>query len=219
MTTTPRPILKTRPILSAGQCFPSPATALPSFKYPISPHVHFPPTPTLTDTQVTHSPFVYDRAPIVVSPNACRLPERGGRNYSSFTPPSEGGYFDFRSPSSRWDHPLHAPEHEQPPPLVHDSHSSSESEESDTCTASPVHTCPDEDVHHRHDRDTICILTPSRALSFLPHPHDSEARPPQRPKPKRKQTGPQTRPPVLNVKDDTFSTNIELSLDGCLGGF
>ncbi|KAF6761372.1 hypothetical protein DFP72DRAFT_38976 [Ephemerocybe angulata] len=46
-------------------------------------HVHFPPTPILTSTALTHSPNVYDRAPISVSPNNCALPERGCRVYGS----------------------------------------------------------------------------------------------------------------------------------------
>jgi len=48
----------------------------------ISTHVHFPPTPALTSTHLTHSSNIYDRAPINVSPNACALPERNGRTYT-----------------------------------------------------------------------------------------------------------------------------------------
>ena len=56
---------------------------LPFSEYPIhSPHVHFPPTPTLTSTIFTHSAVQYDRAPIVVAENVCALPERGGRCYN-----------------------------------------------------------------------------------------------------------------------------------------
>ncbi|TFK69886.1 hypothetical protein BDN72DRAFT_839791 [Pluteus cervinus] len=79
---TLRPILKT----STDSSDASIANALPfasCSKYQVlySPHVHFPPTPTLTSIEITHSPSVYDRAPIVVAPNACALPERGGRFY------------------------------------------------------------------------------------------------------------------------------------------
>lgn len=57
---------------------------LPFSEYPIhSPHVHFPPTPTLTSTIFTHSAVQYDRAPIVVAENVCALPERGGRCYNT----------------------------------------------------------------------------------------------------------------------------------------
>jgi len=71
----PRPILKT----PWHDPFPSPLAALPFLH---SPHVHFPPTPTLTDTRPTHSSSAYDRAPIVVSPNTCELPRRGERVYA-----------------------------------------------------------------------------------------------------------------------------------------
>ncbi|KDQ31553.1 hypothetical protein PLEOSDRAFT_156213 [Pleurotus ostreatus PC15] len=65
-----------------------------------SPHVHFPPTPRLiSSTHLAHSPTTYDRAPIVVQPNSCSLPERGGR--MCYTPHStrrrssapKGSYF------------------------------------------------------------------------------------------------------------------------------
>jgi len=74
----PRPILKALSFFSTEAAsnplpFSSCSTILDS------PHVHFPPTPTLTSTEITHSPFTYDRAPIVVAPNLCALPERGGR--------------------------------------------------------------------------------------------------------------------------------------------
>lgn len=40
--------------------------------------VHF---ATLTSTFLVHSSAAYDRSPIVVAPNLCALPERGGRTY------------------------------------------------------------------------------------------------------------------------------------------
>lgn len=49
-----------------------------------SPHVHFPPTPTLTRTEMTHSRLSYDRKPISVSPNLCALPGRGERTLDYF---------------------------------------------------------------------------------------------------------------------------------------
>ncbi|KAL9710753.1 hypothetical protein Ac2012v2_006289 [Leucoagaricus gongylophorus] len=40
--------------------------------------VHF---AALTSTFLVHSSAAYDRSPIVVAPNLCALPERGGRTY------------------------------------------------------------------------------------------------------------------------------------------
>ena len=48
-----------------------------------SPCVHFPPTPTLAQIEITHSSFIYDRKPILVLPNACALPGRGERALDS----------------------------------------------------------------------------------------------------------------------------------------
>jgi hypothetical protein len=52
--------------------------------------VHFQPAPGLCQTHLTHSSAIYDRAPIVVLPNVCALPERNERTYppSSECPPS-----------------------------------------------------------------------------------------------------------------------------------
>lgn len=221
----PRPILKA----SSSDCFPPSSSALP-FKSPHSPHVHFPPTPTLTSTQMTHSPFAYDRAPIVVSPNKCALPKRGGRMYMppqasplgvSPTEPM-GSYFHPRAfeacepealdPSVPTKPPLRIPE------LTFSS--SSESDDSDSC-ASPLNTSPIHYISLNHPPDTPCILlhTPSQeeidiALSFLPHPPSPVK---DRRKPKRKGTG---RPRMnLQTRDESFQTSNELSLDGCLGGF
>ncbi|KZT27618.1 hypothetical protein NEOLEDRAFT_1130643 [Neolentinus lepideus HHB14362 ss-1] len=76
---SPRPILKRDPP-STIPSNPLPFATCPTL---FSPKVHFPPTPTMTSTHPTHSPFTYDRAPIIVSPNACALPERGGREVYS----------------------------------------------------------------------------------------------------------------------------------------
>jgi len=47
-----------------------------------SPHVHFPSSPSLVATFVTHSAGTYDRGPITVSPNPLTLPTWGERVYS-----------------------------------------------------------------------------------------------------------------------------------------
>ncbi|KZT24235.1 hypothetical protein NEOLEDRAFT_1023988, partial [Neolentinus lepideus HHB14362 ss-1] len=76
---SPRPILKRDPPSTIASN-PLPFATCPTL---FSPKVHFPPTPTMTSTHPTHSPFTYDRAPIIVSPNVCTLPERGGREVYS----------------------------------------------------------------------------------------------------------------------------------------
>jgi len=57
------------------------ANILSSAAPALDPHVHFPPSPTIACTYITHSPATYDRAPIAVSQNTCELPERGRRVY------------------------------------------------------------------------------------------------------------------------------------------
>ncbi|KAF8993091.1 hypothetical protein BDQ17DRAFT_161918 [Cyathus striatus] len=59
-----------------------------------SPHVHFPPSPTLFAMFTAHSPGTYDRAPIIVSPNPLALPDWGDRIYS----PTLNGFKAFASP-------------------------------------------------------------------------------------------------------------------------
>ena len=84
-TTTLRPCLKhhTDPDPPAPPNTPLPFALSSSV---LGPRVHFPPAPGLCQTHLTHSPSIYDRAPIVVAPNDCALPARNERTY---TPPSE----------------------------------------------------------------------------------------------------------------------------------
>lgn len=77
----PRSILKRSSDCDAAPSY-SPEYAL--FPYqPPAPTVHFPPSPSLSKTYPTYGVNAYDRAPIVVAPNVCALPERGcpGRTY------------------------------------------------------------------------------------------------------------------------------------------
>ncbi|KAI6102614.1 hypothetical protein EV401DRAFT_2023210 [Pisolithus croceorrhizus] len=76
---SPRPILKPRLELPTQEppVEPFPFAACPSLLR--TPHVHFPPTPTLTSTFTTHSSSAYDRTPVVVAPNTCALPGRHER--------------------------------------------------------------------------------------------------------------------------------------------
>ena len=104
-----QPCLKAQPPYPADSPLnPFPFATCRDFQ--VSLHVHFPPSPSLTSIHTTHSPTVYDRAPIAVSPNLCAMPERGRRVYTegptvadyfhphAFTPPES--LTASRSPSS-----------------------------------------------------------------------------------------------------------------------
>ena len=56
---------------------------------PLSPHVHFPPTPGMSSTFPAYSPTTYDRKPIVISPNVVQLPRRGERRLFISSPDLE----------------------------------------------------------------------------------------------------------------------------------
>lgn len=148
---SPRSILKRS---SQDGTHPSFNCALPY--PPEQPQVHFPPTPSLTQTYPTHSGAQYDRAPIVVLPNDCALPERGcpGRTYDGYearckTSKSKSG----ASSSGKSIHPRAVQDSHAawgmaagpsssampaygPPPLIPDV-SSSESDESDGIVSPP----------------------------------------------------------------------------------
>jgi hypothetical protein len=88
-----RPILKSEPHSYNDNPLPfASSSRIPPLD---SPHVHFPPTPVMTEISITHSPFSYDRAPIQVAPNVCALPERGDRKVGGVTSMKGGeeGYF------------------------------------------------------------------------------------------------------------------------------
>ena len=173
----PRPILKKQ---CSPPSSPTPATTLPRDESAqllnIDPSVlqslvRFPPTNTLCRTFVADSPSIYDRSPIVVTPNKCKLPERGcpGRTYlpgdSATRSPSKaaGSKVHERSDASgRHLHPravrVHIPResgddeddeltprvtYSHPlPPLVPDFSSSSESDESDGFSSPPLECAP-----------------------------------------------------------------------------
>jgi hypothetical protein len=139
--TSPRPILKRSPSsVPSLSSAPQNDSELPFYGIQT---VHFPPSPSLSRF---YSAPVYDRSPVVVSPNACALPERGcpGRTYTlddrnssacsqapiNFAPPPRGGHFHPRVFSQR---PAQIPQH--CPPLIPDL--SSESEESDGLSSPP----------------------------------------------------------------------------------
>ncbi|KAL1741796.1 hypothetical protein HDZ31DRAFT_44652 [Schizophyllum fasciatum] len=190
-TPTPRPILK-----SSHSCGPPSAssrlTPLPDRRVasasgsptPAPRGVHFPPAPRLARTFSAHPPSDYDRTPIVVSRNACALPERGGRVYTGEADMATarsartgregageagyGGGYAYGFPC---------------PPLTPDA--SSESDDSDACAGSPpdpvagAHSLPllsgphsGAGAHSPHGAYALPSLPGAHslpALSFLPH--------------------------------------------------
>ncbi|KAL1749307.1 hypothetical protein HDZ31DRAFT_27924 [Schizophyllum fasciatum] len=214
---TPRPILKafaSEEIPAAMQHQPPLSGALPFATYPHgmqTPHVHFPPTPNLSSHHTTHSPAQYDRAPIVVGPNACELPERGGRLCSPpskkrRTAPAKGSYFHPRAYEA-----IEPESPSSPPPLIMDTSSSSSSsestDESDVCMSPPMASPREE-----------------RRLSFLPHAPGADKEQDVRPGPgkrkhTRRPTGPIRRPSSTRVSFTSFAESSEDEDAACLGGF
>jgi len=137
---SPRPILK-RSEAAYQQSTPTPP------RYPVlhsnspSHGVHFPPSPILTRTFSAYSPSAYDRSPIVVSPNACALPERGcpGRTYTLDDPASQTSQTAWRSKvnNGRHLHPRAVAAYRDPSP-----HFDDEAEEEDEGQRTPTHTFP-----------------------------------------------------------------------------
>ncbi|KAF8481701.1 hypothetical protein DFH94DRAFT_793031 [Russula ochroleuca] len=194
----------------------------------LGPRVHFPPAPGLCQTHFTHSASIYDRAPIVVPPNACALPARNERTY---TPSGESlcAAKKRRSASARATahgatlHPhafaesaqAHAQAQAQAaasdpagrmPALVPD-FSSSESDESDVSSTPPI---PNHYVSMGHPPISIVDGASDAALSFLPHANEREM--------PRKERGYRSRPlgSPRSVRTSEFAVP---ELDGCLGGF
>jgi len=141
MNPSPRPILKR----SSSPCREN-DSELPFYGIQA---VHFPPSPSISRFYNAYSSTIYDRSPIVVSPNSCALPERGcpGRTYtlderSLSAPPAplnlraahRGGHLHPNALSQR--HPQ-IPHSNLPhcPPLIPDL--SSESDESDGFNSPP----------------------------------------------------------------------------------
>ncbi|KAJ6541662.1 hypothetical protein B0H19DRAFT_1174097 [Mycena capillaripes] len=198
----PKPDLAKPPLPESPFSNPLPFAACSSRVLLFSPHVHFPSTPRLTLTAVTHSPGTYDRAPIAVSPNSCAMPERGGRVYSpSEAPLPKGSYFHPRA--------FEACEPE-PPPLMPDL--SSETDESTEECVSPKSASPEPRVAVRMQGTPYPTPIPcthsqeefDHALSFLPHP----------PVPIAKRVLERRRSPrrPRSAFEDT-------DCEGCLGGF
>ncbi|KAF9025413.1 hypothetical protein BDZ89DRAFT_1161736 [Hymenopellis radicata] len=203
---SPRPILKS--------LLPLPEISSHVFSiYPrmLSPHVHFPPTPSLQSITFTHSPNTYDRAPIVVSPNSCALPDRDERVYNIPSPPypastsgTKGSYFHPRA--------FEACQPEQASDGVPELTFSSSSESSDDSDGygSPVAPSPVSlssgfaPIPRTQSQEKL-----QHALSFLPYGN-----------PRGKSAGDSPKKSCLKrASRNAFCSFNEPGLDGCLGGF
>ncbi|KAI0066543.1 hypothetical protein BV25DRAFT_1820532 [Artomyces pyxidatus] len=172
--------------------------------------VHFPPSPALTSTHLTHSAHMYDRAPIVVAPNVCALPQRNERTYM---PASE-------KPRKRKPQPAQAPgaffspyEGRCPdaplPPLIPDL--SSESDESDSHSPATQHLLPPLSLHIASNAHVPIPygMDDKSTLAFLPHPPSPEQERGRKRSPSRARG-------QRALRRSEFAAP---ELDGCLGGF
>ncbi|KAH7926854.1 hypothetical protein BV22DRAFT_1032472 [Leucogyrophana mollusca] len=246
---SPRPILKRHPepILYHQRPFPQPepfpfaacSTVL------LSPHVHFPPTPTLTSTFTTHSPTSYDRTPAIVPPNQCALPKRNERVLTGTSSPNtdrtgtpkarvhgeaKGSYFHPRAFEACAPEPSDNPSAQfHPPPLIPDV--SSESDDSDGAAITPPdplasppisvhfaarhHDTPNPSIPRSHSQEEV-----DTALSFLPHPPSlvKEKERSIRRASSRARIAKGNRKEVRNTS--AFAVpSLDFESEGCLGGF
>lgn len=153
--------------------------------------VHFPPSPA-TRTFSVYSAAAYDRSPIIVAPNSCALPERGGRTYNleESQQPRRGISYarDFHpralafassrssSPHSSIDATINGV-YPPLPSLIPDL--SSESDESDGFSGPPTLSptspatfgiCGLAGPPLKYDSDYLNYADGPNALAFLPHP-------------------------------------------------
>ncbi|KAI0082333.1 hypothetical protein K474DRAFT_1655720 [Panus rudis PR-1116 ss-1] len=217
MSPQPRPILK-RETSFSKQMVNLPFAVCGTL---MSPHVHFPPTPVLTETHPTHSPQTYDRAPILVSPNACLLPRRNDRRASSPRPSTNGGsthrgrsphrrdhvkgsYFHPRAYEACEPEPLSPPTSPQIPPLlVHDVPSPSDEE---------VITPPDSAFDSRTAHEGSPLLTDVYVSSSTPTPRSSAQHGVEKRRPHLRRTGNER----YIKRTGVFCPQLD---EGCLGGF
>lgn len=204
---SPRPILKQFSDSPDYPIFPFSKTSIPtsaSSSNSSIPRVHFPPTPKLCQTYLTYSVKAYDRAPIVVAPNDCELPERGcpGRTYGASDDGVDRAYDYFQTkgcegPATIGDG---RPSMQRMPPLVADM-SSSDSEDSDDLLSPPNEALS---APYYNEQPVT--------LAFLPHaPIQSKRR-------ESKRLSPCGYEDQFKTTDAT-STFVASALDGCLGGF
>lgn len=225
-----------RPCLKNSTVLDPPAPTNSPLPFALSgPRVHFPRTPSLCQTHLTHSAASYDRAPIVVLPNACAMPERNGRTYTPSNEPcdarkrrstravAQGATLHPQAFVATSSAPAPVPNSKastiildstgRMPSLVPDL-SSSESDESDISSTPPDRTHFPSAVHqqyyfHQHHPSIPIIVdgspSASAAFAFLPHANEREM-----PRSRSKTRGTRT------VRKSEFALP---ELDGCLGGF
>ncbi|KAF8274343.1 hypothetical protein EI94DRAFT_1782560 [Lactarius quietus] len=175
----------------------------------------------LCQTHLTHSAATYDRAPIVVLPNACALPERNGRTYT----PNEScaarrnaapsGFVAAGGPAApRAPKP---PQSRIPPDACPRSCPTSPPAPNRTSRISAARPLFLPTSHRLAFTTTTTTTTPSisivvdgntdpaAALAFLPHANERE-----KPRSRSKTRGTRT------MRKSEFALP---ELDGCLGGF
>jgi hypothetical protein len=136
---------------------------------PLSAHVHFPGTPSLTATFTTHSPNSYDRAPICVAPNPCELPPRGDRVYEPLENIFSPKKSKFRSKKAKY--PSDVTIHDSITSILESSGSSDESDnyvytkpKSAMSVKFALHA-PPSPIPRAQSKEEI-----EKALTFLPYP-------------------------------------------------
>jgi len=226
--TRPRPILKRALTPVRLTSVPLPFASCGKIT---SPHVHFPPTPGLTSTHAAYSPQTYDRAPIVVSRNECQMPRRNDRRLSLPSADfnnrrrgtrgngkqeeegAKGSYFHPRAyEACELERTVNTNTSINPPPLIPDSPSSEESDDS-------VETPPSPATSYTFDHpplltDVYTLPVPS-ALRSSNMRHDCPWAAARDVKTRRPQL---TRSSVEKRSGRTMEFCPQLD-EGCLGGF
>ncbi|KAF8553109.1 hypothetical protein OG21DRAFT_1306777 [Imleria badia] len=191
----------------------------------VSPHVHFPPTPTLTSTFITHSSAVYDRTPAEVLPNTCALPGRHEREFVDTSYP--------RRPRRLWDWDRESPQGSYFQPRGSESRSVELSDDSDAVRTPPEPTLPAHPIAvrfgYREPNDVMLPSFPSQhdiesALSFLPHASSMPLKSKKGPRQSHSQGRSHPKEPRWESADGRIHRHSEfaapvIDFEGCLGGF
>lgn len=133
---------------------------------PRSAHVHFPATPAMAATFVTHSPKSYDRTSIRVQPNPCKIPARGDKVYQleDIFSPKKSGFKKAKYPTD-------VTFHDSITSILESSESSDESDshvymkpKSSASVKFALHA-PPSPIPRAQSKEEI-----EKALTFLPYP-------------------------------------------------